>query len=640
MTADTGKNLNGASRGLALLAVMALLTFMATLFAAYLIITHTELGLAKSSRYGQSGFNAAEAGLNLRAEEIRGIFTDFGRPQGTSPSGIEACDSENVGAGDFVCRNYDFANNHSAMTYITEEAGNPLQRIIPPGEPFAGLNAMEYRYTVTSVGRSSNGQNEAILDLTFISRMVPLFQFAIFFQEDLEFFNGATMTVDGPVHTNSDLYVAPQTGGQTDYAGQITVAGAFYRGQKSQSSCTGYTGTARASNTADAENPVYVALPSCSSGRQAVSDVSSWNDNIVLDIDPVDVPAPTDMDAFSNGEYWERADLRLVLRLDAAGAPVTTSSPTGVEVVNSAGATMAAATTALHDSTCTGLITQGTNNYAVGTRGPSDSSKLRLFRERQYNSALNDYQRTLEIDMQGLLNCIQRFPAVMGGRHLNDDTEQGLVFFFAIDGPLSSASHNNYSVRIRNGARLQSNITGADAVQGLTVVTDQGLVIWGNYNSSGWVPAALLGDTLWLLSNAWTDADSGLTNTWDRDGSATTVYAAVLSGIKRTGNANGAAGRDQGEDSNGGGVINIFRFNEWFRTAAGGIPDFTYSGALVSLGPPRKSQSSWGPFTYYSAPNRLWSFDVRFNDANQLPPMTPVFVYLRQELFVRDYELH
>ncbi|MCB0311638.1 MAG: hypothetical protein KDD42_10415, partial [Bdellovibrionales bacterium] len=91
--------------------------------------------------------------------------------------------------------------------------------------------------------------------------------------------------------------------------------------------------------------------------------------------------------------------------------------------------------------------------------------------------------------------------------------------------------------------------------------------------------------------------------------------------------------------SNGGGAINVFRFNEWFRVGSSTIPDFTYVGSIVSLGQPRKSNSTWGPFTYYSAPNRVWSFEERFNDGNQLPPMTPIFVYLRQELFVRDYQV-
>lgn len=624
-------------RGLALIASMMLISLIAALVGAYLLLTQTELKMVKSSKDSHTGFNAAEAGLNLRAHSIREIFQGYTFPQGTSPAGVDACDRGSNGTGDFACKRFNFDSKHHAITYVTENPGNPLQRVIPSGEIFAGLSAQEFRYNVRSVGRGGSNKNEAILDLAFFSRLVPLFQFAIFFQEDLEIFNGATLTVDGRVHTNADLYLSPQTDGVSNLTGQVSVAGDFYRGKKSESSCTDYTGTARISDTPDKTNPNYVAADSCSSSRFRVSNVTRWKDNVDITMDPVEVPNVSVLDSFSDGDYWQLADLRLVLRLNASGAVLTNHSVTGVEVVNTAGAYDATATAQLHHSSCTGLITEGSANLAVGNRGVEDSTKLRLYREYQYNSTVNNYQRTFEVDMLALLNCLKRFPSIMGGKTLDDQTQQGLVFYFAIDGPDSRNPQNNYSVRIRNGASLQSNLSGAPTVRGLTLVSDQGMVIWGNYNSTGWIPAALMSDSLWLLSNSWTDADSNQTDTYSRDGNATTVQAAVLTGIRRTGGANGAAGRDKGVDTNGGGVINIFRFNEWFRVGTD-IPDFRYVGSLVSLGPPRRTNSTWGPFTYYSAPNRDWKYETRFNDPEKLPPMTPVFVHLKQELFVRDYD--
>ena len=629
-----------SEEGYALLMVLFMLVLIASMVSAYMVLTHAELAQVRASRNSASGFNAAEAGLNLRAEDMRSVFLNFDVPEGTSPTGINDCDSGAVGTDDYECRTYSFNNNHSSVTYVEEEPGNPVYTTIPPGEPFAGLSTQEYRYTVTSVGRNTQQNNEAVLDLTFKSRVVPLFQFAIFFDEDLEFFNGAVMTVDGPVHTNGDLYLAPQSGGQTNYTGQVSTAGTFYRGMKTKSTCDGYTGTARVLNPS-----TYVTLPDCSSGRTVVSDVTSWNDNIQLDLEPVTVPSPEDFDAFSSGEYWQRADIRIALRLNSAGVPDTTNSTTGVEVVDPDGNINLAATNYLHNtSNCPGSISTNFGpSLAVGTQGAyhSAADQLRIYREYQHSSTTNNFQSTLEVDMQALLTCIGRYSVLMDGKLLDDNTEQGLVFHFTVDGPLSDSAHNNYSVRIRNGSLLQSSDSGADTVRGLTVVSDQSLIIWGDYNSSNstWIPAALMADTLYLLSNDWVDADSYQTTAYYRDGLATTVMAAVVSGIARTGGANGVAGQNFGDDSNGGGAINVFRFNEWFRIGSSSIPDFTYVGSIVSLGPPYHSESSWGPFTYYSAPNRVWSFDTRFNDANQLPPMTPAFVYLRQELFVRDYEL-
>lgn len=545
------------NEGLALLTIMLLIGFIGTLFGAYVVVTQTELALVKSSRDSQSGFNAAEAGLNIRAEAIREKFIDFSKPSGTSPTSVLDCDAggSGAGSGDYACETFEFGNNHSAVTYVQEDPNNPIMTVIPPGETFAGLSAIEERYMVTSVGRNSAQSNEAILDLTFQSRRVPLFQFMIFFEEDLEFFNGAVMTVDGPVHTNGDFYIGTQTDGQTNYTGLVNIAGTLYRGQKSIPTCTGYTGTARVSDTPDTDNPNLVTLPACSSNRFEIDDVDDWNGRLNIDLDPVTVPAPSEMDSFSNGEYWQRADLRLVLRLNGSGNPIRTNAATAVEVVNTDGTINVSATNSLHHTSCTGQISEGARTYAVGTRGSSNGSgnRLRLYREYQLYPGTNNYQRTLEIDMINLLNCIQRFPAILGGKLLSDDTEDGLVFFAAVDGPLSSASQNNYSVRIRNGSVLHSTLSGAAETEGLTVVSDQGLVIWGDYNSNNsyWVPAALMADTLWLLSNDWVDGDSEISDAYTRDGSATTVNAAVISGIRRTGNANGEAGQDHGEDSNG-----------------------------------------------------------------------------------------
>src|SRR5690606_16703653 len=99
--------------GFALLTSMFLLGLLSSSFGAYSLLTNTELALVKSSKDSQSGFNAAEAGLNLRAEEIRRIFIDYDKPEGESPAGILDCDNGVLGAGDYQCQTYTFGNGHS-----------------------------------------------------------------------------------------------------------------------------------------------------------------------------------------------------------------------------------------------------------------------------------------------------------------------------------------------------------------------------------------------------------------------------------------------------------------------------------------------------------------------------------------------
>src|SRR5690606_16529418 len=95
--------------------------------------------------------------------------------------------------------------------YVTEGENNPQNIVIPTGEAYAGLTASEYRYTVTSVGEGPTGSKEANLELMFKTRLVPLFQFLLFFNDDLELVEGGHIVLEGPIHSNLDIYYAQQS---------------------------------------------------------------------------------------------------------------------------------------------------------------------------------------------------------------------------------------------------------------------------------------------------------------------------------------------------------------------------------------------------------------------------------------------
>lgn len=166
-------------------------------------------------------------------------------------------------------------------------------------------------------------------------------------------------------------------------------------------------------------------------------------------------------------------------------------------------------------------------------------------------------------------------------------------------------------------------------VQGLTIVSDQAAYTWGHYNSVNKIPAAILADTFNPLSGNWNDANS---NNWSARGAVNTTFnAAVLAGTDTTGGIDGAGG--QGGAYNGG-LENYPRFHENWSGRT-----FTYRGSFVSLETPRHQAGAWSYGSpQYTAPGRNWDYDTDFNDAANLPPLSPRFVYLRQELFVRDFE--
>lgn len=593
-------------QGYILLVTYIFLAALLSLLAAYSSLTELELSTTRHSKDSATGFFAAEAGLNLRAKEIRDIFVGYNRPSGTSPNEIDACVDANVGTGDFACETLNL-NNREVISYVSENPSNPVNLTIPPGEQYQNLNAQEYRYSVRSISRNIEDNAEAILELRFKSRLVPLFQFVAFYDKDLEILPGSTMNLSGPIHTNGDLYL--DTDNQLNISGQVTLAGDLYRGRKNNSVCQSHQVAVLDPNS------LRSLVPSCGSRTQVFeNDVTAWNDMIQVGVDVVTVPEPEALDPSPGQVYWDNADLRLTLKVDNAGTPITNaSSPTGIYVMNVDQTENSAATSQLH--ACSG----GISSRPVGSTVTF------------YNNREGLFIRMAEVDMRALLDCLYSTNWFGDGKLLSDSTEGGLVFHLTVAGPNSSVP-NNYGVRIRNAAEIQSTNGAAPDVLGLTVVTDQALYTRGDYNATNKIPAALLCDSINILSNNWNLNDSTSTQSVNsRPATSTTINAALLSGTDSTGGIEGSGG--QGGAYNGG-LENYPRLHEnWSGDT------LTYRGSFVSLDTPRHVDGGWiygNP--QYTAPGRNWDYDTDFNDASNLPPLTPRFVYLRQELFVRDFE--
>lgn len=595
-------------RGVVLIATMMLVALMLAVLGAYHTITNVETGGVRYSKGSSNGFYSAEAGLNLRADEIRSIFVGYNRPSGVSPSLTNPCTGGNLGSGDYACRKFTF-NNRDVWTYIIEDSGNPKILTIPPGERYQNLNAQEYDYTAKAETTNRVGAKEALLELQFKTRLVPLFQFAIFYNKDLEILPGPNMTLQGPVYTNGDLYLYSNNGTLAIH-GQTMAAGSIYRGRKDGTvtpSCNNQH--VDISDGAD----LRTLIPNCSS-RYLVkpSDIKPWGAMLQMHVQQVTVPGPGIFNPAPGAVYWDRADLRLVMVMDV------NDNFSVIQVRNADHSVDASATTKLNSAaTCPGGLTGG-KTVAYG--------QFWDLRENRLN-------KLLDVDVKKLFDCLKNTSWLGSGKALSDTTDGGIVIHLTVSGPNSGAGSNGYGARLRNAQTLQST-SGSPAVRGLTVVSDQAIFLMGHYNSTNKIPAAVMCDTIHELSPAWSDANCGNTaakcaDMADRRASAMTVNAAFLAGTSITGGQEGPGG--QGGVYNGGNE-NMPRFHEDWSSISN-----VYRGSMVSLSTPNHSAGAWGTGSVYSPPTRDWNYDTSFNNAANLPPLTPRFVYLRQELFLRDY---
>jgi hypothetical protein len=166
------------------------------------------------------------------------------------------------------------------------------------------------------------------------------------------------------------------------------------------------------------------------------------------------------------------------------------------------------------------------------------------------------------------------------------------------------------AVRVNNGQRLPS--------RGLTIATARPLYVKGHYNNtnpsyngtantSASRPASFVADAITVLSGNWDDARSTLA-VGSRGATPTTVNAAFLTGVVET---------TLGKYS--GGMENFPRFLETW----GSANPFTYNGSMVKMFPSLYATNAWGKNDVYGPPRRNWTYDVRFNEPNLLPPLTP-----------------
>jgi hypothetical protein len=271
-------------QGYAMLVTSILAILVFSMVSVYLFSANLYKSVASSITDANTTFYAAEYALNKRAHKVRLKFDDYSSPRGTAPGvagntpaqRMDACLKSGVSSGtetsnDFECRlmQSDFKestigngqgsanaiadrmvayNNIQYKTYtfvqdITQySAGNQVAMTrVPVGDDYAGLYNLEYSYRVYaaavkqkdlgmrgSIDESNVLSSQALLQMDFNNRLIPLFQFAIFYNNDLEIANGPNLTITGPVHTNGRLFLSPD-GSTLTFNGDVTSVSDMYK---------------------------------------------------------------------------------------------------------------------------------------------------------------------------------------------------------------------------------------------------------------------------------------------------------------------------------------------------------------------------------------------------------------------------
>lgn len=199
-----------SERGVATLIALLMMGMLLLIGLAALSSSVDEIQIAGNEMQEMRAFYAAEAGLEMAVASMQTEFDSTGEPPLNLPvSVLQANDCE---------------------THFLTRDGGPAKKDILTSGSLAGLHALVKSFTISSTARSSTDNARIMLSETFEVALVPLFQFAVFYDEDLEIAPGPSMDLGGRVHTNGNLYL--QAGDGLSINGNVTVAGDLLHGRK------------------------------------------------------------------------------------------------------------------------------------------------------------------------------------------------------------------------------------------------------------------------------------------------------------------------------------------------------------------------------------------------------------------------
>ena len=427
---------------------------------------------------------------------------------------------------------------------------------------------------------------------TYTKADAPIFQAAIFFEDDLELHPGEAMTVAGPVLTNHRLFAAGLKGKGLNFASYVSY-NKNYSYAETPPAATGYDmsnweapnyGVSKAAQLSKTER----LEPAGKEMRDAFdpADVSPNNDGF-RELIEKPVTGYTDPASIAPFRFYNQASLKIAVKQAADGTQIVTVTGKNDAPVDPAVATKVVA--------------------SLGLRKPIYD------RREQQNVSVTP------VDVAKLGDAI----LLMNAAASTADRFNGIVYFTD-----ESADATKRAFRLENGSKLPTYDRPVDAPsneRGFSVATDAGIYIKGDYNTYAGapnVPSAVLADAVMILSNGWSDANAGnplygvddpvdpaitIPGT-ERQATETTVRTAIMAGSIPTGYDPTPTLPANGDNYGAsGGAHNFPRFLEdW--TGVG----FNFKGSMVQLFTSKGFTGRWGTGDIYSPPNRNWSYNEDF----------------------------
>jgi hypothetical protein len=477
------------------------------------------------------------------------------------------------------------------------------------GSAIEGLKSLEQMYSI-SASSEINGMHKRVEKLVNVTQ-IPLFQFAIFYDNDLEMLPGPSLTIHGPIHSNGNLYLGAGATLTLDTQ-YVRAVGHVYRARKDSGEPT----------TGIVDIKVY--------GENKYAKMESQKSLAVASTSGYD-SAFLGFDKNGDGDYFDKGDISswTLGALDLWKGTVRSAEHASKEIAAPEGATIkyylnTPGTGNFDYDSVTKKYTEvpiGEGDYVKGMYHENadiviadghfyqkDGTEITSWPDVDgdgtpdspisegtfYDARETCYVKTTDIDLD-ILGKSGYWPA------------NGLLYAVRTDATVEQPN----GIRLKNGSVL----AGA-----LSVATEDPLYTWGDYNTGDGThpqqPAAIMTDAMNVLSSKWDDTKSA--------GDLPHAQPTKLNVCVMTG------GTPTMEGGYNGGFENLPRFHElWTGSPAEIRGSFIYTW---------ESQIAKAPWAYggdrYQALSRDWDYWKALDDPNFLPPFSPKVTYCKRVMWL------
>ncbi|MCU1266720.1 MAG: hypothetical protein JWM21_3038 [Acidobacteria bacterium] len=216
--------LRHSERGAALATAILMLALLSAIALTVLAVVQTETKVAGSDLERTQAFYAAAAGIEKMTSDFSMLFARTSRPTTTQMNTIASSPPDLASEGFTFNQTIGLDNTTLAAMRATQGITNGAYPSVTVQDgPLVGLTASVAPYTLNTTATSASAQVN--LTRTMNNYLVPIFQFGMFSNEDMEIHPGPAFTFNGRVHANGNLYL----NGNVTFLDKVTTASEVVR---------------------------------------------------------------------------------------------------------------------------------------------------------------------------------------------------------------------------------------------------------------------------------------------------------------------------------------------------------------------------------------------------------------------------